>query len=245
LIFTVLGGQGFIGARLKARLVALGHTVHCPSRAALATLEGDLGHVVYAIGLTADFRTRWPDAIDAHACLVNGLLRRIRGQSFLYLSSTRVYRKACSTREDQALSADPADPSDLYDLSKLMGEAVCLNHSAPGVRVARLSNVYGLDLHSENFLPSLIREALTTGRVSLQSSLDSAKDYICVDTAIARLIEISLGGQQRIYNVASGINTANTDIAAAIARATGAEIQVAPDAPNIGLAPIDIDRLCR
>ncbi len=243
MIFTVLGAGGFIGTRLKARLGALGHTVHCPSRADLAGLEGELGHVFYAIGLTADFRTNWRDAVDAHVCLVNKLLRRIRFQSFLYLSSTRVYRGAPSTREDQALSVIPADPSDLYNLSKLMGEAVCLNHPAPGTRVARLSNVYGPDFNSQNFVSSLIRDALTAGRVSLQSSLGSAKDYIFVDHAVARLIDIALRGRQRLYNVASGINTTNGDVAAAIARATGARIEVEPAAPEIGFPPIDIGRL--
>jgi nucleoside-diphosphate-sugar epimerase len=243
MIFTVLGAGGFIGTRLRAQLSALGHDVRCPSRADLTGLEGELGHVIYAIGLTADFRARWRDTIDAHVCLVNELLRRIRFQSFLYLSSTRVYRGAPSTQEDQALSVNPADLSDLYNLSKLTGEAICLNHPAPGARVARLSNVYGPDFNSQNFVSSLIRDALSARRISLESSLGSAKDYIFVDRAVARLIDISLRGRQNLYNVASGINTTNNDVAAAIARATGAKIEIEPAAPEIGFPPIDIGRL--
>jgi nucleoside-diphosphate-sugar epimerase len=241
--FTVLGAEGFIGAQLKARIAARGYEVRTPSRAALGDLGGDLGHVIYAIGVTADFRSRPRDTVEAHVSLVSELLQRIRWRSFLYLSSTRVYAHASSSHEDAALPVKPAEADELYNLSKLAGEAICLGHGGQTTRVARLSNVYGLELTSENFVPSIIRDALAKGRIVLRSAPESAKDYISVERAADRLIDISLGGMRRLYNVASGVNTKSGEIADAIGRATGASIEVVARAPEVSFAPIDIARL--
>jgi nucleoside-diphosphate-sugar epimerase len=241
--FTVLGAEGFIGGRLKVLLAERGLAARTPARAELPGLHGDLGHVIYAIGVTADFRARPWDTIEAHVSLLNTLLQRIQCQSFLYLSSTRVYARASATREDAALPVNPGDPDELYNLSKLAGEAVCLAQSAHTIRVARLSNVYGHEAQSQNFLPSLIRDALQSGRIVLRSAPESSKDYIAVDAAADRLIDIALGGRQRLYNVASGVNARAVDIAEAIGRATGASVEIAPEAPEASFAPIDVTRL--
>ena len=241
--FTVLGGEGFIGGRLKLRLAERGFEVRTPARAELPDLRGELGHVIYAIGVTADFRSRPWDTIEAHVSLPSRLLQGIRCRSFLYLSSTRVYAHALSTREEAGLPVNPSDPDELYNLSKLAGEAICLAQSAHTVRVARLSNVYGYEANSQNFLPSLIREALETGRIALRSAAGSAKDYVSVDAAADLLIDIALGGKHRLYNVASGVNTRAGDIAEAIGRATGATVEILPGAPEVSFAPIDVARL--
>jgi len=241
--FTVLGAEGFIGGRVKARLAERGFEARTPPRAELPALSGDLGHVICAIGVTADFRRRPSDTIEAHVSLVGELLQRIRCQSFLYLSSTRVYAHASSTHEEAALPVRPADPDELYNVSKLAGEAICLRQSAHSVRVARLSNVYGLEPRSENFLPSLIRDALDRGRILLRSAAGSAKDYIADDAAADRLIDIALGGKHRLYNVASGVNTRAGEIAEAIGRAAGASVELEPAAPEVRFAPIDVSRL--
>jgi uncharacterized protein YbjT (DUF2867 family) len=70
--FTVLGAGGFIGGRLVEHLRGLGHEVDAPPRRpAEAYVDGlggrQLGHVVYCIGLTADFRTRPYETVEAHA----------------------------------------------------------------------------------------------------------------------------------------------------------------------------------
>ncbi len=52
-----------------------------------------------------------------------------------------------------------------------MGESACLGSGLANVRVARLSNVFGRDLASENFLTAVLREAVTEKRVSLRTAL--------------------------------------------------------------------------
>lgn len=240
--FTVLGGHGFIGRHLVARLGALGHEVLAPERGS-PWPEGDLGHVVYAIGLTADFRTRSVATVDAHVNLLARLVERGRYQDLLYLSSTRVYKGlAGEASEDAVLRVQPQDGDDLYNLSKLMGEALCLQAAAGG-RVARLSNVYGPGPASPSFLASVVDDAVRRGRVVLHTSLDSDKDYVPVDQAADLLIQIALRGRQRVYNVASGRNVTHGAVMERLRALTGCTVEVAAGAPRTTFPPILVQRV--
>jgi nucleoside-diphosphate-sugar epimerase len=242
-VFTVLGASGFIGRHLGRRLEQSGHSVRRLTRDDPLPVDQDLGHVVYCIGVTADFRTRPFQAIEAHVRLVVDVLTRTRFASFLYLSSTRVYARSTRSSEDSTLGVLPLDPSDLYNLSKLLGEAACFTIPRDDVRVVRLSNVYGNDADSMNFLPSLVRDAVSLKKIRLHTALDSEKDYVSVHDVTEMLPAISLRGRSRIYNVASGVNATHADICDALARSTGCEVQVAPEATRTIFPLISIDRL--
>lgn len=240
--FTVLGASGFIGSALAAALRANGYSVYTPQRGDPAVFEADLGHVIYCIGMTADFRSKPFETVDAHVAVLADVLRRAHFESLLYLSSTRVYANAARAEEQACLQVDPADPSDLYNLTKLTGESLCRTCGKPGVRVARLSNVVGADPDSENFLSALIREALG-GRVELRSDPDSSKDYILLDDVVALLPAIAAGGKHWLYNVASGRSLRHAELVARLAALTGCEVAVRPAAPRVDFPVIDTARI--
>lgn len=241
--WTVLGASGVIGRRLVAQLRARGETVHAPGRDDPKLYERPLGHVIYAIGLTADFRQRPYDTVQAHVSLLAEVLRRADFESLLYLSSTRVYGRADSGCEEARLTVQAQDPSDLYNLSKLMGESLCLHGGRANVRVARLSNVVGSDdVDSANFVPSLQRDA-RIGKIVLQTALDSAKDYIHLDDVVELLPRIAVQGRERIYNVASGVQITHAQWVERLAALTGCTVNVAPEAPTVLFAPIDTQRI--
>ena len=130
--------------------------------------------------------------------------RSCGSNSFLLLSSTRVYARAGTTHEDAMLPTVPADPSDLYNLTKLAGEALCLAHPCAATRVVRLSNVYGIDMSADTFLGQVLREGGATGGVEFRQGPASAKDYVNVAAVVRLLPAIATRGRQRIYNVAAG-----------------------------------------
>jgi len=246
--FTILGGNGFIGGNLARALVAQGHNVQVPVRP-LEPLPGreDLGHVVYAIGLTADFRQRTPEAIEAHAHLLARLLQSATFESWLYLSSTRVYEHSAPEEQaDEVRSIRVSAGADaIYDLGKLLGESVCLAHASPTVRVARLSNVYGHGQSRRNFLGSVIAELRENGRAKIHEDPESSKDYVCIDDVVKTLPLISMHGRERIYNVASGLRTSHRQLAAILDRCLGGIIEFAPDSPIRKFPTISIQRLTR
>lgn len=242
--FTVLGASGYIGSRLVANLRAQGHTVWAPARGDAEVFARPLGHVIYSVGLTADFRTRPFDTVDAHVGLLAEVLRRAQFDSLLYLSSTRVYMGATRTDEDAPLTVLPGDPSYLYNLTKLTGESLCHASGRPGVRVARLSNVVGpgMDPASGNLVADLLHQA-RQGHIVLRSDLQSAKDYLHVDDLVDWLPRLALTGRAKIYNVASGKQTTHRQWLEWLASTHTATFASAEPAPWQGFAPIDVTRL--
>ena len=155
--FTILGAGGRIGQALVTALRPH-HPVRAIDRAALPGLlsaREPAGHVICCIGLTGDFRTRPLATAEAHVAIPARILADIPFESFLYLSSTRVYAHAATTKEDALLPASPGDPSDLYNLTKLAGEALCLSDPRPTVRAVRLSNVFGPVADPASFVEKL------------------------------------------------------------------------------------------
>jgi len=239
-MITILGASGFIGSHLKRHLEASNIPCRAPARG--ESLRGrDLGQVIDCAGITADFRVRPYDTVDAHVGRVADIARNCSFESFVYLSSTRLYKDHPSSpaRERDDIKASPFGAGGLYNLSKATGEAVALTLGERG-RVVRLSNVYGLGSEPHNFLASIIADALRTGRIELETSLDSAKDYVGIHDVVALLPRIAAGGREPVYNLASGANVTNGEIVEELARLTGCSVSVRPDAETWSYPEIDI-----
>ncbi|MEZ5872934.1 MAG: CmcI family methyltransferase [Nitratireductor sp.] len=250
--FTVLGCNGFIGSNLCKHLRENGHDVIAADRTWLSGARSsdfsvhpynqDLGHVIYAIGLTADFRGRLRDTMQAHVTILNETLQSARFDSLLYLSSTRIYDHNGSTSEDAQIAANPAKDDDSYNISKLAGESSCLAWPDEKVRVARLSNVVGFDTGSQNFLTTLIQEAALEGRITLLQSEKSEKNYINISDVCSAIEMIALQGRHRLYNVAGKRNISHRELAGKVAEICKAELVTNPDAPVVSFPEIDTDR---
>lgn len=241
-MITILGASGFIGTQLVKKLDTLGAEYQGIGRQDILP-NGPLGTIIYCIGLTADFRSRPFDTVDAHVCKLAEVLRNSDFDSLLYLSSTRLYNSMQeATTEETALRVAPLNPSDLYNISKLMGESIVLN-CGRHTRVARISNVYGGDFTSDNFLSTIIKEAISARRIVLQTSAASAKDYVSVDDVVGGLINIATTGRERIYNLASGINVSNGELAERLRSLTGCAVEFSPAAPTVGFPRINVERM--
>lgn len=239
---TVLGAGGFIGQNLIRHFQAGGQTVHASTRGDETVFHRPLGHVIYAIGLTADFRSRPLDTVEAHVCVLRRLLAEADFNSLTYLSSTRVYAGADRTDELARLVVDPNDPSDLYNLSKLMGESLCLHSGRTSMKIARLSNIVGLRPDPDIFIDQLLEEGMRTGRVELRTSLSSRKDYLYIDDAVALIAAIATAPDSGIFNVASGEGTQNQAVVEALRLHMGFEVQVSPGAPVWDFKAIDVSK---
>lgn len=241
--FTVFGSSGFIGSHARDKLVSSGFECLTPLRGDSIISAENLGHVIYCVGLTADFRERPFDTVRAHVSYLADILKQAKFESFLYLSSTRVYQGSKSTVEEATLTVRSHKSGDLYNLSKLLGESLCLSSGKQNVRIVRLSNVYGAGDSSINFLPSIIRDACQSGEVVLNTTLSSTKDYIAVSDVVGLLPIISLSGKQTIYNVASGTNVSNRAISNTLKECCKCTVSVAKGSPEVRFPRINIERI--
>lgn len=211
---TVLGATGFIGRQLVATLTDRGKSVWAPEKQSPEIFKKPLGTVFYCIGLTGDY-TRSPRAtINAHAAYLAEILENASFEHLVYLSSTRLYdgMQIGSADGSMSLNLNPNNPRHLYDLSKALGENLCLTASKLRASVARLSCVYNLKCESPGFLSQLLWRYRTENSLTVDSSPNICRDYISLEDTISSLIAIGEHQNCQIFNVASGTNTYNKDI---------------------------------
>ena len=243
---TVLGATGYVGSNLLNKFRAAGTQVYAPTRDA-DLRNKQLGHVVYCIGMTADFRTKPFDTIESHVCVLKKILQESEFESLTYLSSTRVYIKSKNDNnfvtEEDDIVINSSDSNDIFAASKITGELLALNSGRKNIKIVRLSNVFGSDLFSQNFLTALIKEALRNNRVELFTTSDSAKDYISISDVCEALYQLSFRNETGIYNLAYGQNTANERILNVISKITGAEIVYSAKAQKIIFKTINTSKM--
>ncbi len=244
---TVIGGEGFIGRHLVHRLRAEGWDCEVPGRE-VASFAGDLGHVFYCAGLTGDFEVRPFDTVEAHVTVLSHLLEESSFASLVYLSSTRLYDTSgvAEANESTPLVLDPQNPRHIYDLSKALGESLCLRTGSGRARVARLSNVYGTSPDDGGgFLGDVVRLAAEGVRspAVIETSEDAGRDYVALDDVIEALLAIAVRGTKPIYNVAGGTNVTNGELFAAVRRETGVDLSGTPGRESSPGPRIVIDRM--
>src|SRR4051812_25908163 len=111
-MFTIFGSRGYLGSHLWAELKG---RPDCTVNVDSAPLPaGNLGHIIYCIGVTTDFASRLHDTMRAHVCNVMDVLETCEFESFTYLSSTRVYERGMSGDEAAPLTAEPWKIADYY-----------------------------------------------------------------------------------------------------------------------------------
>lgn len=241
--FTVFGAGGFIGANLTRYLGQRGHEVITPSRFELVSHTDHLGHVIYSIGLTGNFRQQPFETVDAHVIALAKRMQRASYDSWLYLSSTRVYGSSCTHgREADKICVSPSQDS-IYDISKLLGESLCVALGRPEVRVARLANVYGVGQSRHTFLGSLLEDVGTGREIVIHEAPESSKDYIAISDVVSLIEKIALSGQHQMYNLASGTSTRHCDLADALRNLTTTSIKFLDGASRRSFPLIDVTRI--
>lgn len=242
--YTVIGAGGFIGSRIVASLRSQGRTVLTPPRTQQAFDGEDLGRVIYCAGLTGDFFQRPFDTVEAHVGLIGRILQSARFERLVYLSSTRVYDSLSERggREDDVLELDPALPRNVYDLSKALGENLCLNSSGGRACAARLSNVFDADPAASGFLSELLLRALHEQEITLSSSPLGGRDYIHVADAVNGLLALADNDAEGVFNIAGGRTVLNSELVEVFGRAGRRLVLTGQDMPS-PQPRIDITRL--
>ena len=141
------------------------------------------------------FSRRPLDTAEAHVGLVARCLGELQFESFLLLSSTRVYARADATHEERAHCRHcRADPSDLYNRDEACRRSAVSGRSAAGnARGAVVECVR--HRHAGGDIPGTgAARGEATGDVVFRQSAASAKDYVSVAAVVRLLPAIAAGG---------------------------------------------------
>lgn len=240
--FTVLGANGFIGSHLVRYLKGQNYECYTLDIRKENLSNQNLGNIIYTLGVT-DFINKPRKTIDAHVCILNQILRESNFDSMLYFSSGRIYYNASSTREDESVTVNPTSLDHLYNISKIMGESICVGFKRKKIKIVRPSNVLGIGATENNFVPSIISDAIKNNKIVLRSTLDSEKDYVDIDDLVRLIPKILLEGKSDIYNIASGHNTKTRDILDEIVKLTDCTVEIEKDAKKFSYPEISIDKI--
>jgi len=238
---SLFGGGGYIGRELQRSLTSSGHTVNVVSRDALIDSANHFGHVIYCSGITrGDFKSKLPEIIEAHVSRLSKLVQLIKCDSFLYLSSARVYENQIFGSEDTKISCDPLNLSDCYNLSKLLGESIVMNSSLAKPSVARIS--YVVDGLNDHFFAPIHRTRRFQD-IILNSHPDTEKDFILLADAVSCLERISLFGKSEIYNVATGVSISFMKLRSLIEETLDCKVEFTVGVKKQVAPKIDISKL--
>lgn len=145
---------------------------------------------------------------------------------FLHVSTDEVYGDLGPT--DAAFTeSTPLSPRSPYSASKAGSDHLALawhrTYDFPAI-VTRCSNNYGPRQHSEKFLPTAIRAALSGESVPLYGDGSNVRDWIHVDDH-CRAIDLVLrrGTPGAVYNIGGGCELSNLELAKLVLRFVGRE----------------------
>lgn len=242
MLFTVFGGTGFIGSHVTSYLESQGHEVRMPRRheEVGATL---LGHVIFAEGILVGASARVAEIVKVHIDKPRKIIKSANYESFLYLSTAKLYQDSDEAIETSPLEIANENIADIYTVSKLFGESVCLNIENPFVRVARISTVIGRNAYNNTFVYDIIDQATKNRSVVFSASASSERDYVAVSDVATVLEKISIGGKHRVYNVASGQQISHRTFADVLARLTGSSIRFEAGATTMRWPSINTQRI--
>lgn len=205
--FTIIGSKGYIGSNLEKFLKRKRIKVITIDRIKNENFRSNhnYGVIVYASGVTHDHKSRIFDLIETNTLVLHNVLKNMRYDKFIYLSSTRIYKNNNFKSEKSKIKIDIPSESNIYDISKIMGESICnsFNHEKK-VKIIRLSNVFGGADLGNKFLQNLISEIKQYKEIKLLENKKFGKDYIDINIVMKYLFKISISGKHSIYNLASG-----------------------------------------
>ncbi len=158
------------------------------------------------------------------------LLESIKHRSdvkFLHVSTDEVYG---STALAHFVEADPLNPSSPYSASKAASDLACLAYGHTyniNYLITRCTNNFGPNQYPEKLLPVLVKQAMRGEPLTLYGSGGNIREWIPVKVHAQYLTWLMFSESNRdIYNIGSGIEKSNLEIAELVLSATQSDSKI-------------------
>ncbi len=145
---------------------------------------------------------------------------------FVFLSSAAVYGAPVSLPMGEDHPLRGRDP---YAITKIMAELLVENavgNDGRRASIVRNFNAFGPRQPTEYVIPSVIRQALTTGRIEIWSGTP-VRDLMFVDNTEEAILAIGARSEGGTFNVGSGRGMRMAELAQRIAATVGHDVPVA------------------
>ena len=135
-------------------------------------------------------------------------------QNVIYCSSSSIYG---DSGKNLFTEKDIIKPYDQYSLMKFNSEQKILNH---GGIVARLTNVVGYKMSTNNVLSDIISQVPGMGPVFVQNS-KPIRDFIAISDVVDALIMMTIKGKSGVYNIGTGMGVCIKELAEMVLKIQG------------------------
>lgn len=218
---AVIGSSGFLGRHIVAGLLKSGGEVTCVYNknnyhiAGCQQLQIDdfltstdqYDNIVFAAG---NYLNTHEELVALNSDLLRSISIKYRESRLLYISSVNVYGVHSDIINENSSFNSPL----LYGRSKLVGEFIAASFKS--FAIIRLTYLYGPNLNNKSFLPFIIEQALTNGKITLMGHGERSQDYLFVEDAAELCLKALEANENNIYLGASGLSYSNLQIAEAI-----------------------------
>lgn len=144
--------------------------------------------------------------------------------TFIYISTDEVYGSIREGSWDESCLLMPNSP---YAASKASGEMIALSYLRTfgmDVRVTRCSNNYGPRQNPEKFIPRMITNLLMEKPIPIYGDGQNIREWIHVeDHCRALRLVLEIGKAGGIYNIGSGCEKTNIEVAKEVLMVLGLE----------------------
>lgn len=154
--------------------------------------------------------------------------RLTQNRRFLHVSTDEVYG---SLSEGKASEDNILIPSSPYSASKASSDLIALSYShtfGMDIVVTRCCNNFGPNQHSEKLIPKLIGNCLDSKTLPLYGDGKNIREWIYVDDHSRALLMLAKATALKfsIYNIGSGLELSNREIANEIIRLTQSRSEI-------------------
>lgn len=185
--------------------------------------------VLFHLAAIASPRACARDFATAYQVNVHGTFNVLRRSEavphVVFLSSSAVYGTPSALPMDESHPLHGRDP---YAVTKILAETLCENYVVNYGRkcsIIRNFNAFGPRQDAEYVIPTIIKQALTTGRIEIWNAAP-VRDLMFVDNTEDAILTIGSQPRAGIFNVGSGRGVRIGELAHLIAAKVGEHIPV-------------------
>ena len=236
----ITGGNGFLGSKLKDRLIDAGFEVKTLSLSGcdfnfditkkknFEGLDNDFDVIFHLAGLILPFQS-FSSPYSFFEVNSVGTLNVIdfalrNNSKVVFASTSKVYGKAASLpfKEDSALYPDSP-----YGYSKVLAEKLLESYSRfHGLRFAvlRFFNIYGPGQNENLLIPLILKKAKESDVIHLKGDIDAKRDFVFVDDVIEAMVKAVEA--EGVFNIGSGKSYSARDLVSVVSGLIGKELSV-------------------